>query len=106
MLFDPNSFELTKKSQIILEGFSRYLINNSTIQIEIQGHTDDLGDDKVNFSLSESRCKSVQTFLISKGIEISRLTVKGFGESKPKFKNDSEVNRAKNRRTEFKIKQL
>lgn len=106
LLFDPNSFELTKKSQIILEGFSRYLINNSTIQIEIQGHTDDLGDDKVNFSLSESRCKSVQTFLISKGVEISRLTVKGFGESKPKFKNDSEVNRAKNRRTEFKIKQL
>jgi len=106
LLFDPSSFELTKKSQITLEGFARYLINNPTIQIEIQGHTDDLGDDKVNLSLSESRCKSVQVFLSSKGIEINRLTVKGLGESKPKFPNSSDLNRAKNRRTEFKIKQL
>jgi outer membrane protein OmpA-like peptidoglycan-associated protein len=106
LLFEPGSFELNKKSQIILEGFARYLINNPMIQIEIQGHTDDLGDDKVNLLLSESRCKSVQTLLISKGVEISRLTVKGMGESKPKFPNSSDLNRAKNRRTEFKIKQL
>ena len=106
LLFDPSSFELTKKSQIILEGFSRYLINNSTIQIEIQGHTDDLGDDKVNFLLSESRCKSVQEFLIAKGLDVKRLTIRGLGESKPKFSNSSDLNRAKNRRTEFKIKQL
>ena len=106
LLFDPSSFELTKKSQITLEGFARYLINNPTIQIEIQGHTDDLGDDKVNLMLSESRCKSVQVFLTSKGIEINRLTVRGLGEGNPKFSNSSDLNRAKNRRTEFKIKQL
>jgi outer membrane protein OmpA-like peptidoglycan-associated protein len=103
LLFEPSSFELSKKSKIILEGFARYLINNTAIQIEIQGHTDDLGDDKINQQLAESRCKSVQTYLVSKGIDISRLSVKGLGETKPKFPNTSEVNRAKNRRTEFKI---
>lgn len=103
LLFEPSSFELSKKSKIILEGFARYLINNPAIQIEIQGHTDDLGDDKINQQLAESRCKSVQTYLVSKGIDISRLSVKGLGETKPKFPNTSEVNRAKNRRTEFKI---
>jgi outer membrane protein OmpA-like peptidoglycan-associated protein len=94
------------KSKMILNGFARYLQQNPSIQIEIQGHTDDLGDDATNLKLSENRCKTVFDYLISKGVEKSTISFKGYGETKPKVPNTSDENRAKNRRTEVKIKQF
>ena len=106
LLFASGSTELMDKSKVILNGFARYLQQNPSIQIEIQGHTDDLGDDAANLKLSENRCKTVFDYLISKGVEKSTISFKGYGETKPKVPNTSDENRAKNRRTEVKIKQF
>jgi outer membrane protein OmpA-like peptidoglycan-associated protein len=106
LLFTSGSADLLEKSKIILNGFARYLQQNPSIQIEIQGHTDDLGDDATNLKLSENRCQAVFDYLISKGVDKANLSFKGYGETKPKFPNSTDENRAKNRRTEVKIKQF
>ena len=101
ILYETDSYELTENSKIILSRFSEYLKDNASLKIMIQGHTDDLGDDAKNLALSEYRAKQVMQYLVSVGIEASRISSQGFGEKKPKFPNTSSENRAKNRRTEF-----
>jgi len=103
IVFASDSYELTSKSKAILNGLSTYLTNIQTIKISINGHTDDLGDDEKNRQLSQNRSDAVKNYLIEKGIEADRLKAKGFGESKPKFPNSNDANRAKNRRTEFEV---
>ncbi len=73
------------------------------MKIEIRGHTDNVGTDASNQLLSEARAKSVYTYLISKGIDPSRLTYLGLGETQPKADNATAEGRKQNRRTEFKI---
>lgn len=77
------------------------LKNNENLAIEIQGHTDNIGEDKMNEKLSENRAKAVYDFLIKNGISAKRLSYKGYGETKPNFDNNTEEGRQKNRRTEF-----
>ncbi len=101
ILFATASFELTKHSKAVLDQFVKFLNDNPTFKAAIHGHTDDEGNDQKNLTLSDNRANAVKEYISSKGIEGSRLTSKGFGETKPKVKNDSEVNRALNRRTEF-----
>lgn len=103
IVFDSDSYTLTAKSKYILNGLSAYLMKNSHLKFAINGHTDDLGDDEKNRQLSQNRSDAVKNYLIEKGIEADRLKAKGFGESKPKFPNTSDANRAKNRRTEFEV---
>jgi outer membrane protein OmpA-like peptidoglycan-associated protein len=71
--------------------------------VEIGGHTDNVGSDESNLQLSDSRAKSVVEYLVSKGIDASRLTYKGYGETQPIADNESDEGRAKNRRTEFRV---
>lgn len=106
ILYATNSATLTEKSKFILKGFARFLKENPTITVAIQGHTDDMGDDSKNLSLSEARAKGVKDYLVSLGIDPSRLSAKGYGETMPKVENDSEENRAMNRRTDFVIESL
>lgn len=73
------------------------------LTLEIRGHTDDRGSDDYNRKLSQDRAQAVADALVAMGIDRTRLTVKGFGESSPLVPNDSEENRKKNRRTEFVI---
>mgnify|MGYP003948650381 CR=1 FL=1 len=101
--FESRSFELTNNSKVILNGFIRFLINNNNLKVEIQGHTDDIGESEENQILSQSRANAVRLYLINKGIKESRVSAKGYGESIPKFQNSNSINRAKNRRTEFLI---
>ena len=103
IVFDSDSYLLTTKSKYILNGLSAYLQKNSHLKFAINGHTDDLGDDEKNRQLSQNRSDAVKNYLIEKGIEAERLKAKGFGESKPKFPNTTDANRAKNRRTEFEV---
>lgn len=103
IIFDSDSYILNAKSKHILNGLSGYLMKNSHLKFAINGHTDDLGDDEKNRQLSQNRSDAVKNYLVEKGIEADRLKAKGFGESKPKFPNTSEANRAKNRRTEFEV---
>jgi outer membrane protein OmpA-like peptidoglycan-associated protein/tetratricopeptide (TPR) repeat protein len=103
ILYGYNSDELSEKSKFILREFARYLKANESVKITIQGHTDSDGDDAKNLDLSDRRAKGVKAYLVSLGIDESRLEAIGVGEAKPKVANDTPENKAKNRRTEFLI---
>jgi outer membrane protein OmpA-like peptidoglycan-associated protein len=79
------------------------LSSNPKMRIEVGGHTDNIGNDLSNLTLSEQRAKSVMNYLIEKGITATRIEAKGFGKSKPVADNSTEAGRSKNRRTEFKV---
>ena len=101
--FATNSSELDENAQLILSNFASYLSENKLIEFKIIGHTDDVGDNSQNLKLSSDRAEAVKNFLISEGVNASRITSEGKGETKPKVKNTSEENRQINRRTEFLI---
>jgi OmpA-OmpF porin, OOP family len=73
------------------------------LRVEIEGHTDDEGSDAYNLKLSDDRAKAVVDYLLKKKVEKERVTWKGYGENKPLQPNDSEANRAINRRVEFRV---
>lgn len=79
------------------------LTDNPKLTIRINGYTDNIGTAADNLTLSISRAKSVINYFISKGINASRLSSKGFGASQPIALNTAEEGRAQNRRTELKI---
>ncbi len=99
--FQTNSYQLLPISLIELDKLLQVLNENPSIKIQINGHTDNTGNEKDNIVLSNNRAKSVVDYLISKNIESSRLSYKGYGSSKPVAANDSEEGKFKNRRTEF-----
>jgi outer membrane protein OmpA-like peptidoglycan-associated protein len=101
--FKTNSSEIDEKSKLVLDAFTQWLQENPNVSIEIQGHTDDLGNNSDNLALSQDRAYSVMEYIALKGVKASRVKFKGYGETKPKVKNDSVENRAKNRRTDFMI---
>jgi outer membrane protein OmpA-like peptidoglycan-associated protein len=106
ILYATNSASLTTSSKFILRGFARFLRENPTLTVSIQGHTDDVGDDAENLDLSERRAKGVEKYIQSLGIGVNRLSAKGYGESMPKVENISSFNRSQNRRTDFFIEGL
>jgi outer membrane protein OmpA-like peptidoglycan-associated protein/tetratricopeptide (TPR) repeat protein len=101
--FPFNSFELQVEAKAILDQLIEFLNENSNISIQVQGHTDNIGNDASNLKLSESRAESVYNYLVAQGISAVRLTYKGFGKGMPVASNDTEEGRAKNRRTVFVI---
>lgn len=101
--FETNAFELKPVSFIELDKLIQLLNDNPTLKIEISGHTDNVGKPADNLALSNSRAKSVVSYLIGKGIAAQRLAAKGYGETKPVADNATEEGRAKNRRTELKV---
>ena len=103
ILYNTNSAELKTESRIILENFAQYLKENPKIKIEIQGHTDNVGNPKDNEALSSNRAFSVKAMLEEFGVDGKRILAKGFGQNKPIAENTTEEGRAKNRRTEFQI---
>lgn len=103
VFFNTASAQLRDESKIELNKLVEFLEKNSTVSIELSGHTDNVGDDRSNQVLSENRAKAVMEYLINKGISESRLTSKGYGETKPIASNDTEEGRQQNRRTEFRI---
>ena len=101
--FGTNLYNLTSHSKYIINLFVEFLLDNPTIKTEIQGHTDNVGNDTDNLLLSERRAKSVYDYVISKGISPERLRHKGYGRTKPVASNDTPEGRGKNRRTIFLI---
>ncbi|MEM9722142.1 MAG: OmpA family protein [Bacteroidota bacterium] len=103
VFFDTGKWDLKSESYTELDVLWKYLTQNPQLKIELQGHTDDVGADADNLTLSQRRADAVKTYLIEKGIPKERLLAKGYGESQPIVDNNSDESRAINRRTEFKI---
>jgi OOP family OmpA-OmpF porin len=103
VFFDFNKAVLKPESFPELNRLVTLLGEKKTMEVEIAGHTDGLGDDKYNQFLSELRAKAVSKYLSEKGVQKERLAVIYFGESKPIDTNDTKDGRKKNRRVEFKI---
>ena len=101
--YETNSYTLTHASRVVLALFIEFLKDNPTVKVEIQGHTDNIGNDDANQKLSEQRAKAVYDYVIGKGIPTNRLRYKGYGESQPIADNNTAAGRAKNRRTVFLI---
>ncbi|MBV6404456.1 MAG: OmpA family protein [Flavobacteriales bacterium] len=101
--YATNSAEITKSSELILDQLIRFLKENPTVRIRIEGHTDNVGRDADNLALSNDRAFTVMGYLQGKGIAANRLAFQGHGASKPVASNDTEEGRARNRRTEFVI---
>lgn len=103
VFFDTDKFDLKKKSKIELDKLVQFLQKNTTVTIELGGHTDNVGSAKANLTLSNNRAKSVYGYLVEQGVAKERLTTNGYGDTKPISSNETEQDRAENRRTEFKI---
>ena len=103
ILYATDSYDLTNESKFTLKCFKNYLQNNPNYSITIEGHTDDVGDAEDNLILSRNRAAGVKAYLVELGIDESRISSKGLGESQPKFPNSNPENRKKNRRTEFEL---
>ncbi|WP_448634079.1 OmpA family protein [Pedobacter panaciterrae] len=106
IFFNTNQYSLLPASVTELTTLVDLLNNNANISIEIQGHTDDVGNVKDNEKLSMQRAKAVYDYLLEHKIAAERLTYKGYGESKPITSNSTEENRKLNRRTSFVISKL
>ena len=101
--FATGSSKLTPESSSELDLIVDIMNKNPTMTVEISGHTDNVGDAVKNKVLSEARAKTVADYVAKKKIDVKRMTALGFGDEKPLVPNDSEANKLKNRRTEFKI---
>lgn len=101
--FETNSAALTADSRYELDNLVTALNAYPNVVIEVAGHTDNTGDPASNLSLSAARAASVVKYLTDRGIAANRLRPRGYGDTKPLVPNDSDENRAKNRRTEFTI---
>ncbi|SEJ43281.1 Outer membrane protein OmpA [Dyadobacter koreensis] len=103
LLFKINSADLSEDAKQELKKVGGILAKYEDTQILLEGHTDDTGSDDLNMKLSERRAKAVSSYLETENIPSSRLKTKWYGESQPKYPNDSEENRIKNRRVELAI---
>jgi outer membrane protein OmpA-like peptidoglycan-associated protein/Tol biopolymer transport system component len=104
IFFDTGSSDLRTESLGELEVIKELLVNSPELRIQINGHTDNIGNSVYNKVLSKKRAQSVVDYLVAKGIKTDRLVAKGFGEDKPLVSNDDEIGgREINRRTEIEI---
>ena len=103
IFYETNSAEILPESKLMLAEFAEYLVRNPSIKLAIHGHTDDVGRPDANLALSTDRAYSVTEFLQSQGVAKTRLSFKGFGETRPIASNQTAEGRTKNRRTEFVI---
>jgi outer membrane protein OmpA-like peptidoglycan-associated protein len=103
LLFKINSAELSADAKTDLDKLAGVFVQYPETNILVEGHTDDTGSDEFNMALSEKRANSVNGYLQGKGLAASRFQVKWYGETQPKYPNDSDSNRVKNRRVELAI---
>jgi outer membrane protein OmpA-like peptidoglycan-associated protein len=99
--FDTNSANLQASSASQLDQIAAMLKGAATLNVEIAGHTDNVGDAAANQKLSEARAAAVVAALSSRGIPAARLTAKGYGATQPVADNRTDDGRAKNRRVEL-----
>ena len=103
IFFETAKAELRPESFAELDRVVKLLNDNPSMEIAIGGHTDNVGTAAVNNELSQARAQAVANYLVSKGINVKRLRVKGYGDTKPVASNDTDAGRQQNRRVEFTI---
>lgn len=101
VVFDFNKAVLKPESDSVLQRVQAFANKDTTLKLEVQGHTDNVGGDAYNQQLSEARSKSVMAWLVQHGVAAGRLSFKGFGKTHPVASNDDDQGRAKNRRVEI-----
>jgi len=106
VLFQTGKSVLTRESYKELDRIVEFLIENPSIKIEIGGHTDNVGGTELNQRLSHARAQTVSGYLVKKGVSLQRVSVKGYGLSKPVAPNSTSEGRATNRRVEFRFIEL
>jgi len=104
VFFSTGSYKLLPKSFKSLDAVADLLKADNTLMIDVDGHTDSQGKPDKNQILSENRAASVKNYLVSKGIDASRLKSTGYGDTKPVADNKTAAGRAKNRRTEMTVR--
>lgn len=103
LFFDTKEYALKPNSRTELNRLIKFMSQYPDVQVEISGHTDDVGTDDDNIVLSKNRAKSVYDYLTKHGVKAERLRFRGYGEAKPLVANDSEEHRQQNRRIELRI---
>lgn len=99
--FAPNSLDLSPEAIAFLDLFAKFLNQNPTVTVDVNGYTDSTGPDDYNLSLSQSRVDAIELYLASKGVDPGRLNPVGYGEASPAGDNATEEGRAQNRRVEL-----
>ena len=103
IFFEYKKVELSRESKVELQRILKLMEKYPKLEIEVSGHTDNIGGDEYNKSLSLRRAKSVVNYLVKNGISSNRLVAKGYGFDKPISTNDTDEGRKKNRRSEITI---
>lgn len=103
IFYESGSYTLKDASKIELDKLIEFLATYPAIIIQINGHTDNVGEASFNLKLSTNRAKAVYEYLVGRGVAQNRIRFKGFGAEKPISNNETEKGRALNRRTEFEI---
>ncbi len=102
--FETGAAKILPRSFNVLDQVVAVIFENPQIKnVQIQGHTDDVGSAELNLELSQKRADAVRAYFIEKGVAAERLSAKGFGSQQPLLPNTSNRNRSLNRRVEFKI---
>lgn len=101
--FNPGSAVIVPESYAAIEEVARFLETYPRVRIEIEGHTDSVGEDEVNMRLSQQRADAVKGWFLARGIDASRLMARGYGETKPVGDNRTRSGQKANRRIEFVI---
>lgn len=101
--FETNKFDISSNSRLALDKLQKIFAEYPETNILVEGHTDDVGTDSYNMTLSQKRATAVTNYLVNAGVSSSRITTKWYGETQPKVSNDSDANRALNRRVQFVI---
>ena len=101
ILFKTNKAKLVPSSYADLDKLSNYLKNNVLLKIGVFGHSDNVGSEKTNQKLSAERAKAVADYLIKQHIDWKRITIVGYGSTKPLVQNDTPEHKQQNRRVEF-----
>ena len=101
ILFETGKSKLRTSSFKGLNDVAKIMTENPGIELAIDGHTDNVGSDAFNQTLSDNRANAVKTYLVSKGVDASRITATGYGESKPIATNATAAGRQQNRRSEL-----
>ncbi len=101
--FDTGRHNLRPDAKVILDGVAQMLISNPGVSVMLTGNTDSDGSPEYNQELAENRALSVRSYLISKGVSELSLSTVGYGEERPAVPNNTDENKALNRRTEFTI---